>query len=143
MISWLEKNNKLSWAITAIIAITIFYLSSLNLESGSAKTNTISILYHISAFFFLSLFLLISIVRKEKKNLILLAIMIAIFYGISDEIHQFFVPGRNTSLLDVFLDSLGTLYAFMIYFISLEYRDKRSIPRKLNQNPANNYGSNY
>ena len=141
MISWLEKNNKLSWTITAIIAITIFYLSSLNL--GSRSTNTISMLYHISAFFFLSLFLLISIVRKEKKNLILLAIMIAIFYGISDEIHQFFVQGRNTSLLDVFLNSLGTLYAFMVYFISLEYRDKRSIPRKLNQNPANNYGSNY
>jgi len=141
MISWLEKNNKLSWTITAIIAITIFYLSSLNLESRS--TNIISMLYHISAFFFLSLFLLISIVRKEKKNLILLAIMIAIFYGISDEIHQFFVPGRNTSLLDVFLNSLGTLYAFMVYFISLEYRDKRSIPRKLNQNPTNNYRSNY
>ena len=141
MISWLEKNNKLSWTITAIIAITIFYLSSLNLGSGS--TNTISMLYHISAFFFLSLFLLISIVRKEKKNLILLAIMIAIFYGISDEIHQFFVPGRNTSLLDVFLNSLGTLYAFMVYFISLEYRDKRSIPRKLNQNPTNNYRSNH
>ena len=141
MISWLEKNNKLSWTITAIIAITIFYLSSLNL--GSRSTNTISMLYHISAFFFLSLFLLISIVRKEKKNLILLAIMIAIFYGISDEIHQFFVPGRNTSLLDVFLNSLGTLYAFMVYFISLEYRDKRSIPRKLNQNPTNNYRSNH
>ena len=141
MISWLEKNNKLSWTITAIIAITIFYLSSLNL--GSRSTNTISMLYHISAFFFLSLFLLISIVRKEKKNLILLAIMIAIFYGISDEIHQFFVPGRNTSLLDVFLDSLGTLYAFMVYFISLEYRGKRSIPRKLNQNPSNYHGSNY
>ena len=30
-------------------------------------------------------------------------------YSISDEIHQIFVPGRSCELLDVFIDTCGSL----------------------------------
>ena len=37
----------------------------------------------------------------------LLSLGLAVAYGISDEIHQSFVPGRDGSPVDVVIDSLG------------------------------------
>jgi VanZ family protein len=51
-------------------------------------------------------------------------IVAAVLYGISDELHQFFVPGRHLSLFDVFLDSVGVIFATMIYLIRLEWKSK-------------------
>jgi VanZ family protein len=39
------------------------------------------------------------------------AILIAVLYGISDEIHQHFVPGRAPDALDVVADALGAAVA--------------------------------
>jgi len=129
MISWFEKHDKLSWAVTFLIAAAIFYVSSLTFESSGTGTGTNirAILYHILAFFFLAFFLMISLVKGEQKKFFLLAIPIAILYGISDELHQFFVPGRYNSLFDVFLDSVGIVFAFMVYMISVEWRNGRKI----------------
>jgi hypothetical protein len=35
------------------------------------------------------------------------ALLVAALYGVSDEVHQFFTPGRTCSLFDVVLDTLG------------------------------------
>ncbi len=39
------------------------------------------------------------------------AFVISVVYGISDEIHQAFVPGRTPRLLDVAMDALGAWLA--------------------------------
>ncbi len=39
------------------------------------------------------------------------AILIAVLYGITDEIHQHFVPGRSSDALDVAADALGAAIA--------------------------------
>jgi len=39
------------------------------------------------------------------------AVGAATLYGISDEIHQWFVPGRQADLLDVIADAVGALLA--------------------------------
>lgn len=125
MITWFEKHNKISWTITLIGAIAIFYVSSLTFETISYKPSIISILYHILAFFCFAFFLLISLVKGKEKYLIFsLAILISIIYGISDEIHQFFVPGRACTIFDVGLDSIGILFASMIYLISIKFRKR-------------------
>lgn len=36
-----------------------------------------------------------------------LALVIGVFYGFTDEIHQYFVPGRTSSIIDVLADSIG------------------------------------
>ena len=41
-------------------------------------------------------------------------IFIGILFGISDELHQSFVPGRHYSLMDVIFDSLGVLFGTSI-----------------------------
>ena len=127
MISWFERHNKLSWLITVLIAVIIFYISSIVFGPGvGGRSNIYAILYHILAFFFFAFFLMISLVKGKKKEIfILFAVFVAIAYGISDEVHQFFVPGRYSSVFDVFLNSVGILFAFMIYLINIEYRGRK------------------
>jgi len=125
MIFWFEKHNKLSWIITIFIAFVIFYFSSLSfLGVGQAGSKGwMSIVYHIVIFFFLSLFLFISLIKgKSNSKLFLFAILILIPYGIIDEIHQFFVQGRFCTVIDVFFDLIGILFAFMVYLISLKLK---------------------
>jgi VanZ family protein len=43
--------------------------------------------------------------------------MTSVVYAILDELHQYFVPGRYMSLLDMGVDSLGILVASAIYFV--------------------------
>lgn len=124
MLNWFERNNKISWTITIFGAIAIFYISSLTFSGGAGQPNILTILYHFFAFFFLAFFLLISLIKgKEKYLIFFLAILISIFYGISDEIHQFFVSGRCCSVFDVAVNTTGILFASMIYFISIKYRN--------------------
>lgn len=118
MISWFEKHNKLSWAITIFIAMIIFYMSSRTFAPDpSVGRRWQPIAYHFYAFLFLSAFLLISMIKgkPENKKLIITAIIIAVLYGISDEFHQFFVPGRDSSISDVLTDSAGILFAGVLY----------------------------
>lgn len=44
------------------------------------------------------------------------AISIASFYGITDEIHQHFVPGRDASIADWVADTLGAICGTTIYY---------------------------
>jgi len=120
MISWFEKHDKISFLITILIAFTIFYLSSKTFSYSCPSPSYLSLIYHFFAFFFLSFFLLISLTKgKPLIYVILLAILISIIYGISDEIHQFFVPGRYCSFIDILIDSAGVLISSLIYSIRI------------------------
>lgn len=44
----------------------------------------------------------------------LLAFLGAVLYALSDEFHQSFVPGRNATLVDVAIDSLGALLVLLV-----------------------------
>lgn len=138
----LEKYNKISWAFAFLIAIAIFYISSLSFESAPAggygwKT----IAYHFLAFFSLAFFLLPAMVKGKSKKLIFLAIILAVLYGISDEIHQYFVPGRHMAFSDVIINSCGILTASLIYTIFLSSRKSRDF-QKLPKNSSENHRKN-
>jgi hypothetical protein len=42
------------------------------------------------------------------------ALAVAAVYGLVDEIHQYFTPGRTCSLVDAILDALGALGALLL-----------------------------
>lgn len=50
-----------------------------------------------------------------KKYSTWLAILVAILYGISDEIHQYFVPGRSMDIYDVLADAVGAFLGAMSF----------------------------
>jgi VanZ family protein len=54
---------------------------------------------------------------KNRKNLlILISIASAILYGISDEIHQYFVPFRQADTLDVIANSFGSICGVCFFY---------------------------
>ena len=48
---------------------------------------------------------------------------VAAFYGITDELHQMFVPGRSADVLDFLADAAGAVLAVALW---LHYRRRRS-----------------
>ncbi len=66
---------------------------------------------HFSLYFILSFFLFNAFSESgmdpDKIKTMVFVFLICLLYGILDEIHQSFVPGRHPSAYDVFLDGAG------------------------------------
>ena len=54
-------------------------------------------------------------IDKTKKYKIFGSLLFGAFYAVTDELHQFFVPGRSARLFDVGIDTLGVLTGIFIY----------------------------
>jgi len=51
--------------------------------------------------------------RPARRHAVL-AFLLSLLYAVSDEFHQFFTPTRNPRPLDLFLDSLGMIWALTL-----------------------------
>ena len=54
-------------------------------------------------------------IKNEVQWIVLLSMISASLYGVSDEIHQSFVPSRDGSFLDVVADVLGAVCGVYVY----------------------------
>ena len=54
--------------------------------------------------------------KNFKNLLILISIGSATVYGISDEIHQYFVPARQADILDVIANTIGSICGVYFYY---------------------------
>ena len=61
---------------------------------------------------------------KDKRYPIILPEVIAMLYATTDEIHQYFVPGRYGTWSDVLIDSTGAIVGIMLYYFV--YRSKKN-----------------
>ena len=57
-----------------------------------------------------------------SKNSKLYSIIVVFLYACSDEIHQFFIPGREMHIRDVIIDTSGGLFGYLILFIKDKIR---------------------
>lgn len=64
----------------------------------------------------------------RKPQLFLCALGVSMLYAISDEIHQYFVPGRAMMATDVLIDTCGA--AFGIVLVILFLLHAKSLKRK-------------
>ena len=60
--------------------------------------------------------------KIHPRRLIILALLVTL-YGFSDEVHQYFVPGRDASFWDFCADATGS---FLAAFCFLRRREKTS-----------------
>lgn len=109
-----ETKNKntavICWFLTVSYMGIIFYLSSLNGPDLPHLPQYFDKAIHICIYTLLA-FLCSFSFRKSgvKKNVFLLSFIITVFYGITDEIHQLYVPDREFTVGDILADSLGAL----------------------------------
>lgn len=102
-----------------IIAASIFYLSSLErLPENIIDFRFGDKVAHFIAYFVFSLhlyvFLKITFLKLNEKFIKYFTVIFAILYGISDEIHQSFVPGRNSGVDDVIADALSACLILLL-----------------------------
>jgi len=64
--------------------------------------------------------------KENLRLLILLSIVSASLYGISDEIHQYFVPYRDASIFDVIANILGAICGVYLYNLLVSYRGQKT-----------------
>jgi len=92
---------------------------------------------HFCAFLGLSVLLSLTLIYQNKillfkKYFIITAFIISSLYGLLDEIHQSFIPGRNSEFLDWFADSVGAaIGALTIAYLIKKFK---YLPK-----PANNF----
>ena len=117
MINLLEKHRIISLILTILAAIEIFFFSTIISAPGKKGFIPFSVIYHFVIFFLFSFFLFITIKGNEKIKIrhILIVFIISLIYAISDEIHQSFIPGRDTNIRDILTDLSGSITSMIIY----------------------------
>ncbi len=97
--------------------VLIFYLSSLSSVGISLSFDSNSLSLHAIEYSILGFLLCRAFSNsKYQSKALLLSIILSIFYGATDEIHQMFVPFRTATLLDLSADSLGSMIGAFAYF---------------------------
>jgi VanZ family protein len=121
----LDKKRIFYITITLIIAILIYYASTIESPS-QPETSNFSYIYHFAVFFMFAFFLLLSI-KKEKLDFktIFIALLISISYSFLDEIHQLFVLGRFASIKDVLIDGAGSICGVILIRLIENFNKKK------------------
>lgn len=84
---------------------------------------------HLSAYCILGILIFMSMYDDVKKiNVISFkALNFTFLYACSDEIHQFFIPGRSCELRDVMIDSTGGFLGILLIYITIKIMNKNKI----------------
>jgi len=149
---------KFAWlALTVFIAVGIFVSSSisgeysgyasmavaetfrrvLQIEYDTISAATLNFILrkfsHLVVYFALSFCLAnyLKFITESRRNLFLAAWLLASAYGVIDEIHQYFVPGRHSDAWDWVANTLGSMLGAVAIML---------IMRKRSQN-AGNFGA--
>lgn len=72
---------------------------------------------HFFEYFILGILAIIAALTFEKSNTSLKALgatLFGVFYAVSDEVHQYFVPGRACRVFDICIDSMGCICAVIL-----------------------------
>jgi len=117
------------WGPVVIWMVVIFMGSShQNVVVSETHDNLIKNIGHIGEYAILGFLMFRALFKREKNNpgsryAWFWALTGAILYGVSDEIHQMFVPTRTACVGDILMDvigaGIGQLFAIIVYLYFL------------------------
>jgi len=113
MIARKHNSSLIIWYALPLVAYCalIFYLSSQSDLALPALVPQTDKLLHLAEYAVLGAlayrFFQRAMPAKSKTFVVMMAFSFALVYGLSDEFHQSFVPGRDSSWLDVLADGAG------------------------------------
>jgi VanZ family protein len=99
------------WAPAVLIMLVIFLLSSIPSDGMPMFDRydwPVKKLGHLTGYALLSYSILRGLGKKDLPTIVL-AWFLTVLFGASDELHQAFVPGRQSTLIDVGIDAIGAL----------------------------------
>lgn len=100
------------WLPPILWGLIIFSFSSLQVGSSNEiywKDFLFKKTAHVIEYAILAILLYRAMINSEvsKKKAFLISIAVASLYGLTDEFHQSFTPGREPKIRDVFIDTIG------------------------------------
>jgi len=98
------------WLATAGYMALIYFLSSRHLQIPSQLPEYFDKLAHVLLYMPLA-FLFFRAMKRSgfHKYVFFISFLLAGVYGITDEVHQSFVPGRDAAPADVVADFIGSI----------------------------------
>ena len=137
MFEYLEKRKVYLVYVPLIVYWIMLFIATTLPVSNLPSVDISDKIKHFSAFLGLSVLLSLTLIYQNKvllfkKYFLTAALIISSLYGLLDEIHQSFVPGRNSEFLDWLADSLGSAVGVLIVFYLL--KKFKYLPK-----PANNF----
>jgi len=142
----------ISWILVLIWMSVIFMFSSQDVEASSQSSGVISeAIYeviedsfpdspitedtfeftlrnaaHFILYFVLGIFILNALYFYKIKwiSLIGFSLLIAVLYALTDELHQYYVPGRAFQVNDLIIDTLGAMTGILIVAFLYSKRGK-------------------
>ncbi len=129
--------KKITYFLPSILIMsTIFFLSS-RYSTGIGGSLTQQFIIHKSLHIFVYsllgaslLYAFFKISAKFDRQAQILSVLFTYIYGITDEIHQSFVPGREGKFTDTLFDLAGALLGLYLYKIfrncQINYQSNRN-----------------
>jgi VanZ family protein len=115
------------WLPVVLYCAVIFIQSSYPSVAGLPDLPFGDKYLHFAGYALLGILFFRAIRSSHGGNRILLVILLSISastaYGISDEIHQYFVPSRSADVMDALADMVGSAAGVMAYFLLMEKYD--------------------
>jgi len=71
--------------------------------------------------------------NNNRRKTAVLSFAIGAVYAVSDEIHQYFVPGRACQLRDMLIDSCGVLTGIAVFMLIIKLSVSKNKARKTKQ----------
>lgn len=122
----LPANSKLRtflshWLVLILYCLLIFIQSSRPSLENMPDVRFLDKILHFGAYGLLGLLFYRAyqtLPLKDSQNLlILISIASATLYGVSDEVHQYFVPYREADIMDGVADTVGSICGVYFYYL--------------------------
>ena len=91
--------------------MAVIFVASSSSDPGQLPEILWDKILHLTTYAVLGLLMIRALaggrVRGVTANRAMLALLLTVLYGVADEFHQSFVPGRTPDLMDVVADAVG------------------------------------
>ena len=116
------------WLLVLLWGGLIFWLSSSPDAQGTG--GWIDLRHPVDKFVHAGVFGVLAALFYGATGTPILSVFLTSLYGITDEIHQAFVPGRHANPWDWVADTLGAAVAMGLVFLTRRQRDRRDASRE-------------
>lgn len=142
-----HQTSSQSRAISSVVAEKVYENVDLTPERFEYKNDTWLLAHyehlirkaaHLLLYIVLGVLLAIACAGyfKKKRNIFLISSAIGIFYAVTDEVHQYFIPGRSFLAEDIFIDSIGvtigSLFVIFMLWSIICFRKRRNKQDQVN-----------
>jgi len=107
------------WIPSIVVMVGIFYMSS---RTGTELNHIFPFFKdlnwgHLVAYFGLSLTYMWALTQITSiKKAMIYAVLFSVLYGVTDEWHQVYVPGRTPDIHDLVNDTIGATAGALLFF---------------------------